>query len=135
MTKQEMTGLIHKALAVIGLGVAPVFVASVQAEDVYVSAAAKTNGNGSAARPYWRITDAIVRARSDRNTNAIPATETITVHVAAGTYSGSFLTPGPRIEILPIAINAPNLILQGSTVLNRDSAGFPTNAKGPQSII
>ena len=36
------------------------------AEDLYVSAAATPDGDGSLAHPYWRITDAVVRARNDR---------------------------------------------------------------------
>ena len=34
--------------------------------NVFVDCAATSRGNGSAARPYWRITDALERARTLR---------------------------------------------------------------------
>src|SRR5262245_24359942 len=60
------------------------------AKDLYVDVAASPNGDGSAASPYWRITDAVNRARNDRRIAVIPAAERITIHVAVGTYRGSY---------------------------------------------
>jgi hypothetical protein len=98
------------------------------AEDIYVDAAASANGNGSAANPYWRITDAVNRARNDRLSATIPAGETIVIHVAPGTYVGSYSPPGSatQMELLPIVLNMPNVVLSGATVLALDARGLPT---------
>src|SRR5262245_39645949 len=90
-----------------------------RAEDVYVDAAGSPNGDGSAANPYWRITDAVNRARDDRQNATIPTTETIVIHVAPGTYIGSYSPPGSarQMELLPLVLNMPNVALSGATVL------------------
>src|SRR5256885_7296046 len=69
------------------------------AKDLYVDAAAGPSGDGSAATPYWRITDAVVRARHDRPDAVIPASERIIIHVAAGTYHGRY--DAPRVAAQP----------------------------------
>src|SRR5437899_2054448 len=83
------------------------------AEDIYVDAVALTNGDGSAANPYWRITDAVNRARNDRLSASVPADETIVIHVAPGIYVGSYSPPGSasQMELLPIVLNMPNVVL------------------------
>src|SRR5579871_3008621 len=120
-------------LAVLAVG----FAVPAEGEDLYVNASAPSNGSGTASSPYWRITDAVVRARSDRQNSVIPLSETITIHVASGTYTGSFSASGPQLEALPIVINVPNLVLQGATTLTLDSSGLPTGPadKAAQSII
>jgi hypothetical protein len=113
-------------------------VAFVRAEDLYVNVAASPDGDGSAANPYWRITDAVTRARSDRQSAAIPPGETIVIHVAPGTYVGSYSPPGSatQVELLPIVLNMPNVVLNGATVLSLDAAGLPTGiAPGTQETI
>src|SRR6266436_8554621 len=86
------------------LAVAVQFTSAGWAEDLYVSAAAAPNGDGSAANPYWRITDAVSRARDDRRNVTIPAGETIVIHVGPGIYTGSYSPPGSagQMELLPI---------------------------------
>src|SRR5271166_5137688 len=55
---------------------------------VYVDCAATSRGNGSAERPYWRITDALESARILRRGSPRP----ITITVAPGVCSGNFET-------------------------------------------
>src|SRR5262249_5529229 len=83
---------------------------------------------GGAANPYWRITDAVTRARNDRQSATIPANETIVIHVAAGTYVGSYNPSGSaaQMELLPIVLNMPNVVLSGETVLAIDARSLPT---------
>jgi hypothetical protein len=97
-------------------------------EDLYVDAAAPPNGDGSPTNPYWRITDAVDRTRDDRQNAVIPASETIVIHVAPGTYLGSYSPPGSatQMELLPIVLNMPNVVLSGATVLAVDGRGLPT---------
>lgn len=110
-----------------------------RAEDLYVDVTALPNGNGSAGNPYWRITDAVNRARSDRQSGTIPAAETIVIHVAPGTYVGSYSPPSSAIqmELLPIVLNMPNVVLSGATVLAIDAQGLPTGvvAGTPETIL
>src|SRR5438874_7801312 len=114
--------------ALLCLAVVVQFASQVLAEDLYVSAAASSTGNGSAASPYWRITDAVNRARYDRHNAIIPASETIVIHVAPGTYTGSYNPPGSarQMELLPVVLNMPNVVLSGATVLALDARGLPT---------
>src|SRR5437016_13608541 len=90
--------------ALLFLVVVAQFAGAGRAEDLYVNAAAVSNGDGSAAKPYWRITDAVSRARDDRRNATIPAGETIVIHVAPGTYMGSYSPSGSAVqmELLPI---------------------------------
>jgi hypothetical protein len=60
-------------------GVVATLTSATVAEDLYVNAAAASNGDGCADKPYWRITDGIERARSDRQGGV---GEAITIHVA-----------------------------------------------------
>ena len=108
-----------------------------QAEDLYVDATSTAKGAGTIAKPYLRITDAVVRARSDRQNAAIPYSETIVVHVAAGNYAGSFKNSSKHVEMLPIVINVPNMVLQGATKLTADASGLPTGVANntQESII
>jgi hypothetical protein len=105
-------------------------------EDIYVDASAAAPGDGTAARPFPTITAGLARARADRRTGAILATETIAVHVAAGTYLGSFAASGPGLEALPLLLDVPNLALSGATVLALDASNWPTGAvKGTETIL
>src|SRR5262245_58251748 len=116
------------------------FKASTMATDLYVAASGSLNGRGSVAHPYRRITDAVVRARAERAAGAIHPNERIHIHVAPGTYVGSFnpteLQAHPEYEVLPIIVNVPRLALLGSTVLTRDERGLPTaTSPGSESIV
>ena len=80
--------------------------------DLYVATSGALNGDGSFANPYRRITDAVARARAQRATGgAISPEEEIRIHVAPGTYIGSFnstqLQSHPEYEVLPIILNVP----------------------------
>jgi hypothetical protein len=114
------------------------FASQVSAEDIYVDAGGSSTGDGSAPNPYWRITDAVNRARGDRQNAAIPAGETIVIHVAPGSYVGSYSPPGSarQMELLPIVLNMPNVVLSGATVLALDARGLPTGvAPGASQTI
>jgi hypothetical protein len=111
-----------------------------QAADLYVDANAAAGGDGSTTSPYALITDAVGRARQLRSSAAIPATERVAIHVAAGNYVGTFnataLASNPNQEALPIILNVPNLTLAGATVMDHDSRGLPTGpGNGPQSKL
>ena len=107
--------------------------------DFYVAASGALNGDGSVANPYRRITDAVARARADRATGVVPPEEEIQIHVAPGTYVGSFdptqLQNHPEYEVLPIILNVPRLAVLGSTVLVRDDRGLPTGAEPESETI
>src|SRR6266404_9380526 len=94
---------------------------SIRAADLYVDTSANSDGDGTAARPYWRITDAVERARLLRQGASILPSELIVIHVAAGAYLGSkepsILAKNPRYEVLPVLLNMPNLTLAGSTII------------------
>ena len=104
------------------------------AAEVYVDANASGTSDGSKAFPYARITDAVSRARQLRERATVPLRERIVIHVAAGTYHGSFdpkkLAENPQIEVLPIILNVPNLTLSGTTSLDVDARGIPTDIRG-----
>jgi hypothetical protein len=112
---------------------------SVSAEDLYVDVTASPNGDGSATQPYWRITDAVNRARADHQNATIAANETIVIHVAPGLYVGSYNPSGSaaQMELLPIVLNMPKVVLSGATVLAIDSQGLPTGvvAGSPQTTL
>jgi len=97
--------------------------------DLYVAASGALSGDGTISNPYRRITDAVSRARAERA--AIPEGE-IRIHVAPGTYVGSFdaaqLQQRPEYEVLPIILNVPDLAILGATTLVRDERGLPTAA-------
>ena len=85
---------------------------------LYVDCAATSRGDGSAARPYWRITDALEGARILRNWSR----GRITIRVAPGICSGNFETqPTGQTtrppELLPLVLNVPNLTLHGAGVM------------------
>jgi len=109
------------------VGIALASLGPLQAADLYVDGRIATGGDGSATSPYARITDAVERARQFRHSAVIPATETIFVHVAPSTYMGSYGAPGSnqRLELLPIVLNVPNVVLRGATVLALDAQGLP----------
>jgi hypothetical protein len=133
------------ALKKFGVGLAAMVLASLLADqshaaDLYVDANAAAGGDGSAAAPYVRITDAVVCARHLRQTGAISSAERIIVHVAAGNYSGTFnsnpLDNNGNKEVLPIILNVPHLTLTGVTVLDHDGRGLPTGpANQPQTRL
>jgi len=119
------------ALMKFGLGLAAIALATLgplRAADLYVDASTATGGDGSTTSPYARITDAVERARQFRQAGVIPASEAIVVHVAPGTYMGSYDSPGSnkRLELLPIVLNVPNVVLSGATALALDAQGLPT---------
>src|SRR5258708_17961441 len=68
--------------------------------DLYVDAAATYNGDGSRERPYWRITDAVLRARALRQEDTDDKVKSpkdgddeekrIVIHVLPATYVGSY---------------------------------------------
>ena len=92
---------------------------------VYVDCAASTRGNGSAKRPYWRITDALERARQLRPEDP----SRIVIRVAAGICSGNFeAQPTGQItrppELLPLVLNVPNLTLHGAGIMQY-AKGYP----------
>src|SRR5262245_44607248 len=88
------------------LAVATQFASPAWAADLYVDANAAAGGNGSAAAPYVRITDAVGCARQLRATAAIPPGERILIRVAPGNYIGTFnanpLDNNGNKEVLPI---------------------------------
>jgi hypothetical protein len=92
---------------------------------VYVDCAVTSRGNGSVARPYWRITDALESARMLRRGSPRP----ITISVAPGICSGNFETQptGQRTrppELLPLVLNVPNLTLHGAGAMEY-ADGYP----------
>jgi hypothetical protein len=97
-----------------------------EAVDLLVAPAAATGACGDSAT-FARITDALACARQLRRAIADP----IVVHVAAGTYRGSFdpsaLAAHPALEVLPLVLNVANLALEGETVLQLDANGRPTD--------
>lgn len=92
---------------------------------LYVDCAATSRGNGSEAHPYWRISDALERARMLRRSTSTR----LTISVARGICSGNF-EPQPTgrrtrpPELLPLVINVPNLTLHGAGVM-KYAEGFP----------
>ncbi|HXN21499.1 MAG TPA: hypothetical protein VOA41_02000 [Candidatus Dormibacteraeota bacterium] len=114
---------------------------------LYVDANASYNGDGSRHHPYWRITDAVVRARALRQEDRENDSKTpedrndnkgkIVIHVLPGTYAGSYdpdrLAANPRLELLPIILNVSNLNLAGGTELDEDARGLPTGTYPPDS--
>jgi hypothetical protein len=99
------------------------------ARSIFVRAGAPPGGDGNAETPYRRITDAVVEARTIRRT----AHERIVIHVAPGTYVGSYdaaaLRNNPDLEILPIILNVSKLALRGETTLTEDDRGLPTGTE------
>ena len=102
----------------------PVYAESSHAT-IYVDCAATSRGNGSARRPYWRITDALERARQLRPEDP----RRIVIRVAAGICSGNFETqPTGQTtrppELLPLVLNVPNLTLHGAGIMEY-AEGYP----------
>ena len=101
--------------------------------DLYVAESGALGGDGSLASPYRRITDAVERVRTDRGSGAILPGEAIQIHVAPGTYVGSYdptaLALHPEYEVLPIILNVSGLAVLGSTSLVRDERGLPTGSE------
>ena len=127
-------------LGLAGLAVAALFVGQAHAADLFADSSVSVNGDGSAARPYWRITDAVERARLLRQSAAIPSSERIVILVASGTYLGSkensVLKQNPRLEVLPIVLNVPDLTLSGATGLQTDADGLPTGIQpGTETVL
>jgi hypothetical protein len=92
---------------------------------VYVDCAAASRGNGSARRPYWRITDALEIARGLRRESPRP----IIIRVAPGICSGNFETQptGQKTrppELLPLVLNISDLTLHGAGVM-KYAEGYP----------
>lgn len=105
-----------------------------------VSVNGKLDGDGSAARPFRRITDAVSRARQDRAAKAVPPSEEIRIHVASGAYVGTYeqkdFRDHPEYEVLPIILNVPRLRVVGDTGLDLDKEGLPVGAKaGTETVL
>ena len=108
--------------------------------DLYVASSGALGGDGTVSNPFRRITDAVSRARADRQSGEIPSEVGIQIHVAPGTYVGSFdpteLANHAEYEVLPIILNVAKLALLGSTVLTRDEGGLPTaTSPGSESVV
>lgn len=105
------------------------------ARSIFVNAAAGPGADGSANGPFRRITEAVEQARRLRQVS----NERIVVHVAPGTYTGSYdaasLASNPDLEVLPIILNVPNLSLYGGTILNEDSLGLPAGTEPESETI
>jgi hypothetical protein len=124
------TAILHCGIAVCALAPLPslaqsVGIATSLSSTLYVDCAATSRGNGSSAHPYWRITDALERARLLRSSTSTR----LTIRVAPGTCSGNFETQptGHRTrppELLPLVLNVPNLTLHGAGVMEY-AEGFP----------
>jgi hypothetical protein len=96
---------------------------------VYVDCAATYRGNGSVGSPYWRITDALEKARALRRGSLLP----ISIRVAPGICSGNFETqPAGQTtrppELLPLVLNVPNLALHGSGIMEY-ADGYPVGPR------
>jgi hypothetical protein len=134
-------GVLKKfGLGLAGIALVTLSVLQSPAAELYVDANAAAGGNGSAVAPYRRITDAVERARLVRQSVAIPASERIVIHIAAGNYVGTFnsnpLENNGSKEVLPIILNVSGLTLTGASVLDHDSRGLPTgSANGPQTKL
>ena len=92
---------------------------------IHVDCAATARGDGSAKRPYWRITDALDSARELRRSDS----RRIVIRVAAGICSGNFETQptGQKTrppELLPLVLNVPNLTLHGAGIMEY-AEGYP----------
>lgn len=78
----------------------------------------QARAGAGAGLEYRRISDAVVRARADRASGAVGPEQAIEIHVAPGTYVGSFdateLQNHPEYEVLPIILNVPNRGCLGS---------------------
>ncbi|HJY84028.1 MAG TPA: right-handed parallel beta-helix repeat-containing protein [Candidatus Binatia bacterium] len=103
---------------------------------LYVDAAATERGDGSRHRPFWRITDAVVRARVLRQERHGQEGR-IVIQVRPGTYTGSHdaadLAGNPRLELLPIILNVSNLSLRGGTEFEEDADGLLTGVHSRES--
>lgn len=92
---------------------------------IYANCAATSRGNGSVTHPYWRITDALNRARRLRDED----NRRIVIRVAPGICSGNF-EPQPNgqdtrpPELLPLVLNVPDLTLHGAGIMQY-AEGYP----------
>lgn len=99
---------------------------SIQAESIFVDRSSHASiQDGSQSAPFKTITKALELARKIRfgapAAGIDPSPKTINVHVAAGTYIGSFVPTGdPLIEMLPIILNIPKLNLKGELRFNEN---------------
>ena len=102
------------------------------AESIFVDRTSQNSlENGSATAPFKTITQALKRAREIRFLQ--PSTAEIIVHVAAGTYVGSFETPTPAgMETLPLLLNIPRVRLEGAL---RFDPTFDMVVPGTQTIV
>ena len=107
-----------------------------QAEDtrLFVDAVATQNGDGSRDNPFWRITDAVERARALRQEDH---EKRIVIDVLPGTYTGSYdpahLPSNPKLELLPIILNVSDLSLEGATAFDEDGHGLLTGTYPPET--
>ncbi len=87
------------ACALLGLTLVVLLAEPLQARhtQLYVDASAAQNGDGSQRNPYWRITDAVVRARTLRQEDGEGGDDDnekrIVIHVLPGTYTGMYGPP------------------------------------------
>ena len=124
---------------VLCLGLAGAALARPSTVSLYVATSGALDGDGSIANPYRRITDAIERARADRERGIILPEQTIQIRVAPGTYVGSYdpaaLESHPEYEVLPIILNVSGLSVLGSTSLVRDARGLPTGSNAESETL
>ena len=98
-----------------------------QAESIFVDASSAADvPDGSAIAPFKTITQALKLAQKIRfgvpAEGIRPSQKTINLHVAAGTYVGSFApSDDPCLETLPLLLNVPRLKLCGALMF--DEAG------------
>jgi len=111
-----------------------VMAGAAHARSIFVDKASPTpSPDGSAAKPFRTITQALILARgillgSPGNSSS----ETINVHVAAGTYDGKFgPSDDPALETLPLLLNVPRLKLQGALRFNSTGQIVP----GTETIL
>lgn len=101
------------------------------ARHIFVDVAADGTGDGTAPRPYRRISDALSAARDVSQND--PDTK-ISIHVAPGVYVGSGIDDSGDLERLPLIVDVPHLSLIGGTSLSADDAGLPTGALNPRRM-
>ena len=137
MNASRRSGLLT-GFTLLGLALPIFFARPAMAEHrtLYVDAAAAENGDGSRHRPFWRITDAVERARALRQEDSRHE-ERIVIHVLPGIYAGTFdsthLADNPKLEPLPIIVNVSGLRLEGETQFDEDADGVPGGTSSPDS--
>jgi hypothetical protein len=108
------------------MSLAIVFTSTAIAADIVLTVDRSVAANGDCkVSACWTITQAVAKARSERKDDP---TVPIAIQIAPGSYVGNYGGVGgdPHTENLPIILDVGGLALNGSTVLESDSAGIPT---------